>query len=133
MTPRVREALRELFSRHAIVRRYLAVVLVDAAGAPLVAAGHGTIDLAVATEYVATSISSGGNGRQNEEYAAGMKADNPFVKFYNGERGYVQCEVTPGLWKSDFQVVEEITRPGAPLVTRARFATEAGKPGVQTA
>ena len=53
LTPRVREALRELFSRHAIVRRYLAVVLVDAAGAPLVAAGHGTIDLAVATEYVA--------------------------------------------------------------------------------
>ncbi len=87
----------------------------------------------VATEYVTTSISSGGNGRLNEEYAAGMKADNPFVKFHNGERGYVQCEVTPKAWHSAYQVVEDITQPGAPLITRARFVTEAGRPGVQTA
>ena len=62
-----------------------------------------------------------------------MKADNPFVKFHNAERGYVQCEITPTTWKSDFQVVEDVTQPGAPLVTRARFVTEAGKPGVQNA
>jgi 23S rRNA pseudouridine1911/1915/1917 synthase len=53
LTPAVREGLRELFSRHAIVRRYLAIVRVEEAGAPLVAAGHGTIDLPISTEYVA--------------------------------------------------------------------------------
>ncbi|MGC1272845.1 MAG: alkaline phosphatase D family protein [Planctomycetaceae bacterium] len=87
----------------------------------------------VATEYVGTSISSSGNGSRGEEYAAGMQADNPFVKFFNGERGYVQCELSHDLWQSAYQVVEDVTQPGAPLVTRARFATEAGKPGVQSA
>ena len=53
LTPAAREALRELFSRHAIVRRYLAIVRVEAAGGPIIAAGRGTIDLPVHTEYVA--------------------------------------------------------------------------------
>jgi 23S rRNA pseudouridine1911/1915/1917 synthase len=53
LTPPVRAALRELFSRHAILRRYLAIVRLDAAGAPLIAAGHGVIDLPIHTEYVA--------------------------------------------------------------------------------
>ncbi len=59
--------------------------------------------------------------------------DNPFVKFFNGERGYVQCELTKDRWRSDFQVVERVTTPGAPLITRASFITEFGKPGVQPA
>jgi alkaline phosphatase D len=87
----------------------------------------------VATEYVGTSISSSGNGKRNEEYATAMTSENPFVKFCNAERGYVHCELTPALWRSDYQVVEEVTKPGAPLITRASFVTEAGKPGVQPA
>lgn len=87
----------------------------------------------VATEYVGTSISSGGNGNPREDYAESMTSENPFVKFFNGERGYVQCDVTRDAWRSDYQVVEDVTLPGAPLITRAKFVTEAGKPGVQTA
>jgi len=88
---------------------------------------------AVATEYVGTSISSSGDGKPNEEYAEGVMRDNPFVKFFNGERGYVQCELTKDLWRSDYQVVERVSTPGAPLITRASFVTESGKPGVQQA
>jgi alkaline phosphatase D len=87
----------------------------------------------VATEYVGTSISSSGDGKPNEKYAEGVMSDNPFVKFFNGERGYVQCEVTKDLWRADYQVVERISTPGAPLITRASFVTESGKPGVQQA
>ena len=87
----------------------------------------------VATEYVGTSISSSGDGDRNEEYADGVMRDNPFVKFFNGERGYVQCELTKDRWRSDFQVVERVTTPGALLITRASFITEFGKPGVQPA
>ncbi|HEX6985591.1 MAG TPA: alkaline phosphatase D family protein, partial [Planctomycetaceae bacterium] len=87
----------------------------------------------VATEYVGTSISSGGNGGPNAKYAEAMTTENPFVKFYNAERGYVRCELTSDLWRTDYQVVEEVTKPGAPLVTRASFVTEAGRPGVQRA
>lgn len=50
---------------------------------------------AVATEFVGTSITSGGDGAEKRVDTDGVLADNPFVTFYNAERGYVRCEVTP--------------------------------------
>ena len=94
---------------------------------------EGRTGKAVATEYVGTSISSSGNGSARSDYATAMTTENPFVKFYNAQRGYVQCEVTPTLWRSDFQVVGFVDKPGAPLTTAARFVTEAGEPGVKPA
>src|SRR5690606_13499722 len=41
---------------------------------------------AVATEFVGTSITSGGDGGKNVEYAETVQHDNPFVRFYNGQR-----------------------------------------------
>jgi 23S rRNA pseudouridine1911/1915/1917 synthase len=67
LTPAVREALRELFSRHAIVRRYLAIVRVEAAARSLVAAGHGVIDLPISTEYVAGRRRLAGPGEPSLE------------------------------------------------------------------
>ncbi len=86
-------------------------------------------DPIVATEFVGTSMSSGGNGIREPKGLANILANNPFVKFYNGERGYVSCTVTPQEWRSDYQVVEYVDRPGAPLVTRKSFVVENGKPG----
>ena len=59
--------------------------------------------------------------------ATPMLAENPFVKFHNAERGYVRCHVTPKAWKTDFQIVEYVTRPGAPINTAASFVLEAGR------
>jgi alkaline phosphatase D len=86
----------------------------------------------VATEFVGTSISSGGDGAESGKTTAGVLAENPFVKFYNGERGYVSCEVTPEKWVSHYRTVPFVTRPGAPLVTRRSFVVEDGRPGAQT-
>ena len=83
----------------------------------------------VGTEFVCTSISSGGNGKQKLDYTDGMIAENPWVKLHNAERGYVRCRVTPKQWTSDFQVVEDVTKPGAPLVTRCSYVVESGQPG----
>jgi alkaline phosphatase D len=83
----------------------------------------------VATEFVGTSITSGGDGMEKTPDHAGVVAENPFVRFYNGERGYVECTVTPKQWHSDYQVVPYVTRPGAPLVRRARFTIQNGRPG----
>jgi alkaline phosphatase D len=85
----------------------------------------------VATEFVGTSISSGGDGAQTLKTTAGVLAENPFVKFFNAERGYVRCEITPDQWRSDFQTLEYVSRPGAPLNTRASFIVESGSPGAQ--
>ena len=80
----------------------------------------------VAVEFVGTSISSGGHGVDRPDHLDALLARNPCVKFHNNERGYVRCEVTPTTWRTDFQTVPYVTRPGAPLQTRATFAVEAG-------
>jgi len=87
----------------------------------------------VASEFVGTSISSGGDGSRVPRNLDRTLTENPFVKFHSAERGYVRCTVTPKLWRSDYQAVEYVTRPGAPLVTRASFVVEDGKPGVESA
>lgn len=88
-------------------------------------------DPTVATEFVGTSITSGGNGTADHKDADSLLAENPFVRFFNAQRGYVSCTVTPQEWRSDYQIVEYIDRPGAPLVTRGSFVVESGTPGAQ--
>jgi len=85
----------------------------------------------VATEFVGTSISSEGDGVAAPVDRDSIMAENPGVRFYNRERGYVRCTVTPDAWRSDFRVVPFVTRPGAPISTRASFVVEAGQPGAQ--
>ncbi len=87
----------------------------------------------IANEFVCTSISSGGDGGEKQDLQASLKSENPFVKFYNAERGYVRCEVTPNQWRSDYQVVPVVTRRGSPLVTRASFHVTAGQAGMEQA
>jgi alkaline phosphatase D len=83
----------------------------------------------VATEFVGTSITSGGDGTAMTERMKTVMANNPFLKFYNGQRGYVSCEVTPSQMRAKYQGVDYVSKPGAPLVTRATFVVENGQPG----
>ncbi|TWU58763.1 Alkaline phosphatase D precursor [Rubripirellula tenax] len=85
----------------------------------------------VASEFVCTSISSGGNGGDNRRASDIILAENPFVRFHNAQRGYVRCDVTPKQWQSDYQVVPYVTRKGSPQVTRASFVVEEGKAGAE--
>lgn len=87
----------------------------------------------VATELVGTSISSGGDGIDKPEHLAELYSENPFVKYHNLERGYVRCEVTPDQWRADYRTVDYVTRPGAPVKTKASFVVEPGRPFLHTA
>jgi alkaline phosphatase D len=87
----------------------------------------------VGSEFVTTSISSGGDGKAILPTTEGVLRENPFVKLYNSQRGYLRCEVTPKLWRTDYRVVEKVTKPGAPRVDLASFVVEAGQPGVKPA
>ena len=82
----------------------------------------------VATEFVGTSISSSGDGADQPEGTDELYAENPFVKYYNGERGYVSCTVNQKEWRTDYRTLPYVTRPGAPIQTRASFVVESGKP-----
>lgn len=90
-------------------------------------------DPTIATEFVGTSTTSGGNGAEKRKDTDGVLADNPFVKFYNAERGYVRCTVTPDQWQTDFRVVPDISKPGGECLTRATYVVENGKPGAERA
>jgi alkaline phosphatase D len=83
--------------------------------------------MSVATEFVGTSISSGGDGAAVPKGHAELLKENPFVKFQNAERGYVTCEVTASEWRTDFKTVEYVSRPGATLNVRASFVVESGR------
>jgi alkaline phosphatase D len=85
----------------------------------------------VATELVGTSISSGGDGFDQPDSIKPVLAENPFIKFYNQQRGYVACEITSGETRADFKVVDFVTRLGAPIRTRASFRIEDGRPGAE--
>ncbi len=87
----------------------------------------------VATEFVGTSISSSGDGADKRKGQDEILAENPYIRYTNGERGYVSCEVTPKTWTAKFQTVPYVTKPGAPLVTRKTYVVENGRPGAQEA
>jgi alkaline phosphatase D len=86
---------------------------------------------AVGTEFVGTSITSGGDGSDTTARMTNVLAENPSVKFYNTQRGYVSCTVTPKDWRADYQIVEFVRQPDAPKKTRASFLVRDGKPGAE--
>jgi alkaline phosphatase D len=88
---------------------------------------------AVATEFVATSISSGGDGSEQTPRLAAALPLNPHIAFLNSRRGYCLHEATPGRMEVAFRAVSAVTRPGAPREDRGRLVVEAGRPGPQAA
>jgi alkaline phosphatase D len=87
-------------------------------------------DAVIASELVGTSISSDGDGGPDPKHEA-LRTQNPHVKFSNAERGYVSCTITPEAWRADFRCVPYVTRPDAPIATRASLVVESGNPGLQ--
>ena len=85
----------------------------------------------VAAEFVATSISSGGDGSDGTGAAmTATLADNPHIKWHNARRGYLSCTVTPTTWLTEYRTLPFVSRPGAPVVTPRRFQLTHGRPGL---
>jgi alkaline phosphatase D len=85
----------------------------------------------VATEFVGTSITSGGDGVDLPARMTDVMAENRFVKFYNSQRGYVSCSLTPGALHADYQVLEHVSKPDGRRLTRASFVVRNGRPGAE--
>jgi alkaline phosphatase D len=81
----------------------------------------------VAAEFVATSISSGGDGVDMTPRAEAMMPVNPQVRYYNGRRGYIRCDVNAKTWRSDYRLLDYVTRPGSRIKTAASFVVEPGQ------
>jgi alkaline phosphatase D len=85
----------------------------------------------VGVELVGTSISSSGDGADTDPGRDALASQLPHIKYYNVQRGYVRCQVTPDLWRTDFKVLPYVSRPGAPIRTDATLVVENGRPGLQ--
>ena len=86
----------------------------------------------VATEFVGTSISSNGDSPVYGPYYGPMIADNPHIKFFDGDRrGYVRCQVDREQWRTDLRMVSTVSRSDAPVSTFASFVVEDGRPGAR--
>src|SRR4051812_36005144 len=80
-----------------------------------------------ATEFVGTSISSEGDGREGVSNGG---ADNPHILFQNFQRGYVTVTLDHATWRSDFRVVPTVQRSdGVAAATLASWVVENGRPG----
>ena len=87
----------------------------------------------IGAEFVGTSITSFGNGSDTTANGLAQLGENPHLKYYNQQRGYVRCTLTPAQWRSDYRVVEYVTSKGSPIRTDATFVVEDGVPGLQGA
>ncbi len=87
----------------------------------------------VGSEFVCTSITSGGDGSDTNATVQALLPENPHIKFFNNQRGYVRCVLTPTNWQSDFLVMSNVTTQSGTISKRASFVVENGRPGVQQA
>jgi alkaline phosphatase D len=83
----------------------------------------------IGTEFVGTSLSSGGNGAALSPLGRGLLAENPHAKFFNGQRGYCRCHVTPTRFTTEYRVVSHVDTPDGEVSTAGAFVVEAGRPG----
>jgi alkaline phosphatase D len=90
-------------------------------------------DPIVATEFVGTSITSGGDGMDMPPAAAAYLKDNPHVNFYSNQRGYVACTMNESKFTADYKVLDKVTVKDLPIKTRATYIVEDGHPGAQKA
>lgn len=82
----------------------------------------------IGVEFVATSISSGGDGQDQRADMAAIQAANAQLKFNNAQRGYVVCDVTKESWLTSFKVLDKVSTRGGAISTRAKWAVAAGEP-----
>lgn len=86
----------------------------------------------VATEFVGTSIASGGDGGDRAPWVtAAALAENPHTKWHDGRRGYMRCTVTPESWRTEYRTVPYVSRPDAPVQTATTWRVKRGRPGVE--
>lgn len=96
--------------------------------------GHVPIDPAdltsapVASEFLATSISSGGTGGPRHPNELNVLDNNPNVQMLNNQRGYHLHTASKTRWTADIKVMDQVDRPGGRIETLARFSVDPRNP-----
>ena len=88
----------------------------------------------VATEFLATSISSNGDGGVDSPNVKRFSdAQNPFLKAIDNLRGYHLHEISSQQWRTDIRVMDQVQRKGGQMTTRSSWIVEPHQPTVHRA
>jgi alkaline phosphatase D len=88
----------------------------------------------VATEFVATSISSIFPPELIPIAELSNRQFNPHVRYFDASRrGYLRCAVTPSAWTTEFRTSPTIDSSTVPVATTATWVVEAGRAGAEPA
>ncbi|MBB4099231.1 alkaline phosphatase D family protein [Sphingomonas kyeonggiensis] len=86
---------------------------------------------AAATEFLATSITSGGDGSPGETPRhKALREASPNVALLNDQRGYQTFDITPKEWRTEVKVLDRVQSPGGAITTLARFVVEPDRPAL---
>lgn len=81
---------------------------------------------AAATEFVCTSISSGGEGVQLSNGWKGTPADNPHCQLYDARRGYQVFDIGRDSWRTDVFTMDKVSGQGGRSTLTNSFVVEQG-------
>jgi alkaline phosphatase D len=86
----------------------------------------------VGTEFMASSISSSffDDDATVESLVTGALTANPHLKWFDAQRGYTVCEVTPDRWLATYRAVTDQFDETSPVTTIGSWEVRAGVPGV---
>jgi alkaline phosphatase D len=86
----------------------------------------------VGTEFMASSISSSffDDDATVESLVTGALTANPQLKWFDAQRGYTVCEVTPDRWLATYRAVADQFDEASPVTAIGSWEVRAGVPGV---
>jgi alkaline phosphatase D len=102
---------------------------------PGVAVGNpNTFSDPVASEFVATGISSNGLDEGTASLVAQLFESYPHIEYFEPvTRGYTRHEVTRSEWRADIRFVETTLEETSPVYTAISYVVENGNPAPQEA
>jgi alkaline phosphatase D len=83
------------------------------------------------SEFVCSSITSGGDGYDKADGTHPWAAQNPNLRFWTNLRGYVSTTITPTSFTADYRCVPRVSVPGDQAFTRATFVVDDGVRGMR--
>lgn len=86
----------------------------------------------VATEFLASSMASEGNGGPIPEVERDL-SDNPHIKLIDGQRGYHLFDIGPKRWKTEIRVIDRVDKPGGSIGTLQSWVVTPDRPALHRA
>ena len=88
---------------------------------------------AAATEFVTSSVTSGGDGSDIPEGWEGVLSDNPHTMMLSDRRGYQVFSINEKQWLTEIVGIDKVTEQGSDKRVIARFVTDPARPGAVAA